>query len=178
VQDVPVVIVTVVEEREVGFALGAVDYIVKPIHRESLLSCLGRYVNANGARATAKRVLVIDDEEASIAMIRGALEPEGVEIVEARGGREALAWAKRGESVDMVICDLVMPDVDGFEVIAALRENDRTASWPIIVCTGHDLTTEQKAKLNGHILGIVEKGQIARVGLLDWLRHAAPSAAH
>jgi CheY-like chemotaxis protein len=71
-----------------------------------------------------------------------------------------------------------MPEVDGFEVIAALKENDRTAALPIVVCTGHDLTTEQKAKLNGHILGIVEKGQNARVGLLDWLRHAAPSAAH
>jgi signal transduction histidine kinase/CheY-like chemotaxis protein len=178
VQDVPVVIVTVVEERDVGFALGAVDYIVKPIHRQTLLACLSRYVNASGTRTTPKRVLVVDDEEASIAMIRGALEPEGVEIVAAHGGREALAWAERGELVDMVICDLVMPEVDGFEVIAALKENDRTAALPIVVCTGHDLTTEQKAKLNGHILGIVEKGQNARVGLLDWLRHAAPSAAH
>ena len=178
VHDIPVVIVTVVEERDVGFALGAVDYLVKPIHRETLLAILGRYVAADGGRTTPRRVLVVDDEPSSIAMIRGALEPEGVEVVAAQGGREALAWAKSGDTVDMVVCDLVMPEVDGFDVIAALKENERTASLPIVVCTGHDLTPEQKAKLNGHILGIVAKGQNARVGLLDWLKQAAPTAAH
>ena len=71
-----------------------------------------------------------------------------------------------------------MPDVDGFDVIGALKGNERTASLPIVVCTGHDLSSEDKAKLNGHILGIVAKGQNARVGLLDWLRQAAPTAAH
>jgi signal transduction histidine kinase/CheY-like chemotaxis protein len=174
VQDIPVVIVTVVEEREVGLALGAVDYLVKPIHREALLGCLGRYVS-NGTAGT-KRVLVVDDEPAALALIRGALEPEGVEVVTAQGGREALEWAERGELVDLVICDLVMPDVDGFDVIAALKANPRTADLPIVVCTGQDLSAEQKARLNGHILGIVAKGQDARVGLLDWLELALPHA--
>jgi len=171
-----VVIVTVVEERDVGLALGAVDYLVKPIHREALLGCIGRYV-ANGLDGgLPKRVLVVDDEPAALALIRGALEPEGVEVVTAQGGREALEWAEHGTLVDLVICDLVMPEVDGFEVIAALKDNPRTANVPIVVCTGHDLSAEEKAKLNGHILGIVAKGQDARVGLLDWLDHAVPSA--
>jgi signal transduction histidine kinase/DNA-binding response OmpR family regulator len=172
VQDIPVVMVTVVEEREVGLALGAVDYLVKPIHREALLACIGRYV-ANGMDEP-KRVLVVDDEPAALALIRGALEPEGVDVVTAQGGREALDWAEHGQLVDLVICDLVMPDVDGFEVIAALKANPRTAGLPIVVCTAHDLTPDQKARLNGHILGIVAKGQDARVGLLDWLEHAVP----
>jgi CheY-like chemotaxis protein len=172
-QDVPVIIVTVVEEREVGLALGAVDYLVKPINREALLGCISRYVS-NGSEH-AKRVLVVDDEAAALTLIRGALEPEGVEVVTAQGGREALEWADHGELVDLVICDLVMPDVDGFEVIAALKRNPRTAELPIVVCTGHDITPEQKAWLNGHILGIVAKGQDARVGLLDWLEHAVPA---
>jgi signal transduction histidine kinase/CheY-like chemotaxis protein len=176
-QDVPVVIVTVVEERDVGLALGAVDYLVKPIHREALLGCLARFVGPGAGRDVARRVLVVDDEPAALALIRGALEPEGVEVVTAVGGREALDWAERGELVDLVVCDLVMPDIDGFAVIAALKRNQRTASLPIVVCTAHDLSADQKARLNGNILGIVTKGQDARVGLLDWLDHAVPTAA-
>lgn len=169
-------IVTVVEEREVGLALGAVDYLVKPIHRDALLGCLARYVPNGSGTDAAKRVLVVDDEPAALALIRGALEPEGVEVVTAQGGRAALEWAQSGQLVDMVVCDLLMPDVDGFQVIAALKGNARTATTPIVVCTAHDLTADQKDRLNGHILGIVTKGQDARVGLLDWLDHAVPTA--
>jgi len=176
VQEVPVVIVTVVEERDVGFALGAVDYLVKPVHRESLLGCLARYVAPAGSGDGPRRVLVVDDEPSALALIRGALEPEGVEVVTAQGGREALDWAEHGRLVDLVVCDLVMPDIDGFDVIAALKRNHRTSSLPIVVCTGHDLSADQKARLNGQILGIVSKGQDARVGLLDWLDHAVPTA--
>jgi signal transduction histidine kinase/CheY-like chemotaxis protein len=175
-QDVPVVIVTVVEERDVGLALGAVDYLVKPIHREALLGCLARFVGSGVGQDAPRRVLVVDDEPASLALIRGALEPEGVEVVTVVGGREALDWAEHGELVDLVVCDLVMPDIDGFEVIAALKRNSRTASLPIVVCTAHDLSADQKARLNGKILGIVAKGQDARVGLLDWLDHAVSTA--
>jgi CheY-like chemotaxis protein/anti-sigma regulatory factor (Ser/Thr protein kinase) len=175
-RDVPVVIVTVVEERDVGLALGAVDYLVKPIHREALLGCLARFVGTGSGRDAPRRVLVVDDEPASLDLIRGALEPEGVDVVTVVGGREALAWAEQGQLVDLVVCDLVMPDVDGFEVIAALKGNSRTASLPIVVCTAHDLSADQKARLNGNILGIVAKGQDARVGLLDWLDHAVPTA--
>jgi signal transduction histidine kinase/CheY-like chemotaxis protein len=174
--DIPVVIVTVVEEREVGLALGAVDYLVKPIHRDALLSCVARYVSTGTGAGAAKRVLVVDDEPSALALIRGALEPEGVEVVEAQGGRAALEWAERGQLVDMVVCDLLMPDVDGFEVISALKGNARTATTPIVVCTAHDLTADQKERLNGNILGIVAKGQDARVGLLDWLDRAVPTA--
>jgi CheY-like chemotaxis protein len=122
-----------------------------------------------------KRVLVVDDEAAALALIRAALEPEGYEVVTARGGRAALEWARRGQLVDLVVCDLVMPEVDGFEVIAALKRERRTADVPIVVCTAHDLTVEQKARLNGQILGIVAKGHDARLGLLDWLSHSAPT---
>jgi CheY-like chemotaxis protein len=95
-------------------------------------------------------------------------------VVTAQGGRAALDWARRGQLVDLVVCDLVMPEVDGFEVIAALKRERRTSAVPIVVCTAHDLTAEQKARLNGQILGIVAKGQDARLGLLDWLSRSAP----
>jgi len=173
--DIPVIIVTVVEEREVGLALGAVDYLVKPIHRDALLNCLARYVATGTDAGQLRRVLVVDDEAAALALIRAALEPEGYEVVTAQGGRAALEWARGGQLVDLVVCDLVMPEIDGFEVIAALKRDRRTAMVPIVVCTAHDLTAEQKARLNGQILGIVAKGQDARVGLLDWLSRSAPT---
>jgi signal transduction histidine kinase/DNA-binding response OmpR family regulator len=176
--DIPVIIVTVVEERGVGLALGAADYLVKPIHREALLSCLARYVTTGHGAGQQKRVLVVDDEAAALTLIRAALEPEGYAVVTAQGGRAALEWAQLGQSVDLVVCDLVMPEVDGFEVIAALKRESRTASVPIVVCTAHDLSLEQKALLNGQILGIVAKGQNARLGLLDWLSRSAPSLLH
>lgn len=173
-QAIPVIIVTVVEERDVGLALGAADYLVKPVHRGALLNCLARYVASGTTGEHARRVLVIDDEAASLSLIRAALEPEGYEVVTAQGGRAALEWAHNGQLVDLVVCDLVMPDIDGFEVIAALKREERTSAVPIVVCTAHDLTAEQKARLNGQILGIVAKGQDARLGLLDWLSHSAP----
>ena len=173
-QEIPVIIVTVVEEQEVGFALGAADYLVKPIHRAALLSCIARYVEGAPEAGAGKRVLVIDDEAGALTMIRAALEPEGYDVVTVQGGREALKWVREGPLVDLVVCDLVMPDIDGFEVIATLKREQRTAAVPIVVCTAHDLTVEQKARLNGQILGIVAKGQDARLGLLDWLSHSAP----
>jgi CheY-like chemotaxis protein len=174
-RDIPVIIVTVVEEREVGLALGAADYLVKPIHRDALITCLARFVGTAEEPDHPRRVLVVDDEAAALALIRAALEPEGYEVVTAEGGRAALEWARDGELVDLVVCDLVMPGVDGFEVIAALKRNGRTAMVPIVVCTAHDLTADQKAQLNGQILGIVAKGQDARVGLLEWLSRSAPT---
>lgn len=177
-RDVPVIIVTVVEEREVGLALGAADYLVKPIHREALLGCLARYVVTGSAAGQHRRVLVVDDEAGALALIRAALEPEGYEVVTAQGGRAALDWASGDQLVDLVVCDLVMPEIDGFEVIAALKRERRTAAVPIVVCTAHDLTAEQKARLNGQILGIVAKGQDARLGLLDWLSRSAPTLLH
>ncbi|MGZ8437784.1 MAG: response regulator, partial [Candidatus Limnocylindrales bacterium] len=173
--DVPVIIVTVVDEREVGLALGAADYLVKPIHREALLHCLARYVVTGTDTGQTRRVLVVDDEAAALALIRAVLEPEGYEVVTVQGGRAALEWAREGQLVDLVVCDLVMPEVDGFEVITALKRERRTADVPIVVCTAHDLSSEQKARLNGQILGIVAKGQDARLGLLDWLSRSAPT---
>jgi CheY-like chemotaxis protein len=172
-RDVPVIIVTVIEEREVGLALGATDYLVKPIQREALLHCLERYMGTGIVQGRAKRVLIVDDEATALTLIRAALEPEGYEVITAHGGRAALEWARRGQLVDLIVCDLVMPEVDGWEVIAALKRERRTSAVPIVVCTAHDLTPLQKASLNGQILGIVAKGQDARAGLLDWLSNSA-----
>lgn len=165
---IPIVILTVVDERDVGLALGAADYLVKPVDRDALLASLGRYTFLAKSRERRVRVLAVDDEPAALDLFRTALEPEGFDVVTASGGREALAQAAAGE-FDLVICDLVMPGIDGFEVIAKLKADPRTAPVPILVCTAHDLTEEDKGRLNGKILGIVSKGADALDGLRSWL---------
>jgi signal transduction histidine kinase/DNA-binding response OmpR family regulator len=175
-RDVPVVIVTVIDERHVGLALGAADYLVKPVQREALLAPLQRYATAVPAPTERLRVLAVDDEAAARDLIRNALAPERFEVTEAGSGRAALDLMAT-EQFDLVVCDLDMPGIDGFEVIATLKADPRTAGVPILVCTSHDLSETDKARLNGKILGIVSKGEAARDGLRSWLALVVPGMA-
>jgi signal transduction histidine kinase/CheY-like chemotaxis protein len=170
--DVPVVIVTVVDEREVGMALGAVDYLLKPIRRERLLAVLARVTGAAAAAREGATVLAVDDEPAGVELVRAALAPSGYRVVAASGGREALDRL-RNERIDVVVCDLVMPEMDGFAVIKAMRNDPRTADIPIVVCTAHDISDADRERLKGQILGVVDKGTDARIGLHDWLGRTA-----
>jgi CheY-like chemotaxis protein len=169
---IPAVILTVVDERDVGFALGAVDYLVKPVDRGALLGSLERHVDRAALGARAARVLAVDDDPATLAMIERALVPAGYEVRLASGGTAALEMATQAVP-DLVICDLVMPDVDGFEVVAGLKANPATSSVPILIITAHDLSPGDKARLRGNVLGIVSKGTDARVQLHDWLTRVA-----
>ena len=170
-RDVPVVILTVVDEREVGLALGAVDYLVKPVARDALLACLARHAAPPSGDHRVK-VLAVDDDPSALALIMGVLEPEGFDVVLSDGGRDALARA--GDVMpDVVVCDLMMPDVDGFEVVAGLKGDPRTADVPILVYTAKDLTPDDKSRLNGQIAGILVKGPDGKAALLSWLSRAA-----
>jgi CheY-like chemotaxis protein/anti-sigma regulatory factor (Ser/Thr protein kinase) len=167
-RSVPVVIVTVLDEREVGLALGAVDYFLKPVDRQALLACLARLTLTTKVKQREVRVLVADDDPATIDMLDATLRKEGFQVLAAAGGREAVRLAQQGP-IDMVICDLLMPDLDGFGVVSALKSDERTKNVPILILTGHELTAEEKESLNGKILGIVGKGDDAQVGLRRWL---------
>ncbi|MCI0345879.1 MAG: response regulator [Chloroflexi bacterium] len=173
-RDVPVVILTVVDERDVGLALGAVDYLVKPVSRDALLACLARHVAPPSGDHRVK-VLAVDDDPTALALILGALEPEGFEVVLSDGGRDAL---ERTADVmpDVVVCDLIMPDVDGFDVVAGLKRDPRTADVPILVYTAKELTPDDKVRLNGQIAGILVKGPDGKAALLAWLSRAAAQA--
>jgi signal transduction histidine kinase/CheY-like chemotaxis protein len=173
-RDIPVVMVTIVDEREVGLALGAVDYLVKPVQRVALLACLERIGITATATERPPTILAVDDEPAALQLVEGYLAGSGFEVLAASSGREALDLVQEHD-VDLVICDLVMPDIDGFEVVAELKADARTAPIPILICTAHDLTTAEKARLHGQILGIVSKGPSARDGLRGWLAQLSPS---
>ena len=173
IRDVPVVIVTVVDERNVGLALGAVDYFVKPIEREALLARLDRHMFLARARQRSLDILAIDDDPVSLDMIDATLAPYGFAIHRARSGQEGLHLVDAVHP-DLVICDLLMPGVDGFEVVGRLQADRATADIPILVLTGHELSAADKARLNGRILGVVEKGATAGNGLRDWLSRVVP----
>ena len=172
-RDIPVVIVTVVDEKDVGLALGAVDYLVKPINRDALLTSLGRLALTPKAKARSVRILAVDDEPAALDMLSETLRPAGFDVVRAVTGVSAIQIA-RAERPDLVICDLVMPDLDGFGVVAALKADPTTAEIPIIILTGHDLTAADKRRLNGKVVRIVSKGLEAQAGLRAWLVRSAP----
>jgi signal transduction histidine kinase/CheY-like chemotaxis protein len=164
---VPVVMVTVVDEQEVGFALGAVDYLVKPIDPDVLVDVLRRHIEL-GAIASPTRAIAIDDDEASRRVIAACLQQQGVEVLTAAGGAEGLALV-RSRGADVVLCDLLMPDMDGYEVVAELQSDPATRGIPILVVTAQDLRDEDKARLNGNILGIVQKGSSLEAGIRRWL---------
>jgi signal transduction histidine kinase/CheY-like chemotaxis protein len=170
---IPVIIVTVVDEREVGLALGAVDYIVKPIKRNALLRSLERHVRpANGA--TRPKVLAVDDDPAALDLIRAALEPEGFEVHTTTSAIAALEMLEE-QRFDLVVSDVIMPDLDGFELARRIQADIRFANVPVLLCTAHDLSDADKKRLNGQIIGIASKGGAARNGLLRWLDPYRPS---
>jgi signal transduction histidine kinase/CheY-like chemotaxis protein len=164
---VPTVMVTVVDEHEIGLALGAVDYLVKPIDPEVLVGVLRKHIDL-GAVSTPTRAIAIDDDEPSLRVVTACLEQQGVEVLSASGGRAGLALV-RDRGADVILCDLLMPDMDGYEVVAQLQRDPATRRIPILVVTAQDLSAEDKARLNGNILGIVQKGASLERGISRWL---------
>jgi signal transduction histidine kinase/DNA-binding response OmpR family regulator len=173
-RSVPVIIVTVADEQDVGLALGAVDYLVKPVRPEILRERLTRHAFMARVQAGPVRVLAIDDDPAALDMIEATLRPEGFEVIRADGGAAGLQ-AARDIRPDLVICDLIMPHVDGFGVVASLKADSLTRDMPILILTAHEVSPAEKLLLNGHILGVVDKGEAARVGLREWLAMVVPA---
>jgi signal transduction histidine kinase/CheY-like chemotaxis protein len=168
--DLPIIIVSMVDERGKGLALGAADYLVKPVGREDLLGALAR-VTALPAHA---KVLAIDDDPMAIELIEAVLEPAGYDVVTARSGEAGVALA-RAELPDVVLLDLVMPEVDGFMVVEHLRADPITSGIPIIVLTSKTLTAKDKERLKGRIAHVAEKAEFSRAALLALVARFAPA---
>ena len=165
---IPVMVITIVDNAALGLGLGAVDYFVKPVSRETLLAALGRLSLTTKVRHRTVSVLAIDDDPAALALYRSALAPEGFRVVEAASGEEGLERA-RSEAVDLIVLDLLLPDIDGFEVAARLKADPATAGIPILVITGHEFSDAQKERLNGQVLAVLAKGDEALSALRAWL---------
>ncbi|HEX8630327.1 MAG TPA: response regulator [Catenuloplanes sp.] len=164
----PVVIISVADQSEIGLALGAVDYFVKPINRADLLTWLARHGLIPPTSGQALNVLAIDDDPRSLEIIDSTLSAEGMRVVRATGGAEGLRLAHAND-FNLIICDLLMPDVDGFDVIAALHSDPATRDTSVVVLSSHDPTEADKARLSGKVIAIMSKGQTT-TGLPDLAR--------
>jgi signal transduction histidine kinase/CheY-like chemotaxis protein len=163
-RDIPVVLVTILGEREMGYALGAADYLTKPVDPEALRRVLDRS-RAEDGRA---EVLVVDDDPATREMLRRTLTREGWTVAEAADGREALAQMKHATPA-VVLLDLMMPGMDGFEVLEAMRREKTWRNIPAVIITARDLDREEATWLKGHAEEVFQKGACDRgelVGIL------------
>jgi len=173
--EIPVVVVSVVDNPELGIALGALDYFVKPVPAKELINRLSRF--RFGRKAGEKpRILVVDDETANREWLKRILEPAGFAVIQAKGGREAIDLAK-SRKPDLVLLDLMMPEVTGFDVVEALRADDATKSTPIMVLTAKNLTEADIRQLNGHVSTILKRGSTGASDLLQLLRQAVDSVS-
>jgi CheY-like chemotaxis protein len=169
--DIPVIVVTILDEKSKGYALGATDYMVKPIDRERLAGVLRGLC---GGRL-APHVLVVEDDEDTRAVIRQTLERAGFTLAEAENGRVALARVAERRP-DAVVLDLVMPEMNGFEFLAAFRSHAAWRSVPVVVLTALELTEEDRRRLNGEVERVLRKGACERDELLAEVRQALAAA--
>jgi CheY-like chemotaxis protein len=155
-RDTPVLIMSVVDEQPVGLALGAADYFVKPVDRQALLSWLARSGLIPSLSERTVTVLAVDDDPRSLGLIEMSLSPLGITVLTAGDGTAGLRLAQE-VPVDLIICDLLMPGLDGYDLIAALQADPRTRDIPVVVLTAQDLTADEKARLTGKASAIVAK---------------------
>ena len=168
-RNIPVVVVSVIDNPALGRALGALDYFVKPVDRTALLARLGRYNFTAKVQHTELRVLVVDDEPANLDLLEALLQPEGFMVLRAAGGKEGIDVA-RAQRPQLILLDLMMPEVNGFDVVEALRTDKATRSIPIMVLTSKELTKADKKALNGYVAAIFERNSVAGSELVAWLR--------
>jgi CheY-like chemotaxis protein len=161
----PVIITTVVDEQTTGIALGASEYLTKPVDRDRLLRVLRRTQRS----PDASRILVVEDDAATRTMLRRTLEREGWSVTEAENGLVALQCVQE-EVPDLILLDMLMPELDGLEFAAALQRNARWRGIPIVVLTGKELTEREHARLTGHVVAIMQKGLTTRETLLAEIR--------
>lgn len=153
--DIPVIIISIVDEKNLGFSLGALDYITKPIDKCHLLSSL------NNIKKPVKDILVIDDSKQDAALMHAMLEPEGYSVHTEEGGTRGLAAIQKKQP-DLLILDLMMPDMSGFEVIRQLKLTPETAQIPIFIVSAKTLTEIEAEYLRKNTEGLLVKGQYKR----------------
>jgi CheY-like chemotaxis protein len=153
---IPVVVVSVTDRRELGFSLGAADWLVKPIQRSALLAALQRTLRAPSSTAKPS-ILVVDDEPATVEYLSELLRQRGFAVLPATGGRAGIDLAL-SQHPDLILLDLMMPEVNGFDVVRALREDPGARDIPILILTAMDLTRADGERLGSSVQAIVAKG--------------------
>jgi CheY-like chemotaxis protein len=150
---IPVFMVTMMDERNKGFALGVTDYLLKPFNKTYLANLLTKI----RGKKEPGQVLIVDDDSANRDILQRMLLREGWKAVTAENGLIALELATRTPP-DLILLDLMMPVMDGFTFAAELRKNPSLQAIPIVVLTAKELTLEDQARLNGSVRRVLQKG--------------------
>ncbi len=161
--DIPVVMLTIADNKNLGYSLGAAEFLTKPLDRRRFTSVMLRY-----KRKAPHTALIVDDDPASRDMLHRLLEGDGWTVAEAENGKIALELL-RNEKPSVILLDLMMPELDGFGFLEELHKHDRLRSIPVIVITAKNLTDEDRARLNGGVTRVLEKGTYKRDDLLNYV---------
>jgi signal transduction histidine kinase/CheY-like chemotaxis protein len=148
---IPVIMASIVEDKRLGFSLGATEYLIKPINREQLNIVLSKYLNGRKKYL----VLIVEDDPTTQEMMETMLTKEGLMVITAGNGREGLE--KMVQQPDLILLDLMMPEMDGFEFVTILRQNQEWRKIPVVVLTAKDITSEDRTKLHNQVQNIFQK---------------------
>jgi len=163
-RDIPIIVLSIIDNKELGFSLGAFDYLLKPFDKEAILAALKRIQGI-----PAKRVLLVDDDPAAVELLTQILRDEGYQVSGTYSGEEALR-ALEASPQDIILLDLLMPGMDGFEVIQRVKANPRLRAIPIIVVTAKDLTDAECGFLCQSVDRIIQKAGLAGETLMKDVR--------
>ena len=165
IADIPVIMLSVLNEEKMGFSLGATDYLTKPIDRDRLSEVVSKCMRGGGTGT----VLIVEDDVITRDMMTRMLEKEGWVVLTAGNGRAGLEAAEKVRP-DLILLDLMMPEMDGFQFVEQLRSREALRSVPVVVVTAKDLSQEDRERLNGYVKLIIQKGAYNREDLLGEVR--------
>ena len=166
---IPVVIVSIVADVRKGFSLGASGVLQKPVSRDELIGALDD-AGVAGARPVS-RVLIVDDDPKAVQLLATYLQGPDYQVLRAHGGQEGIAIARR-ELPDLIVLDLMMPEVSGFDVVEMLKDNPATAVIPVVVVTAKTLSEQDKATLNGLVAVVLQKSTFEHGRFISEVRRA------
>lgn len=172
----PVVIVSIIarDHERRGVSVGARGILQKPVRREEFLAVLDE-LGLRGGEAARRHVLVVDDDPAAVDILRSYLQAEpGIEVQTAYGGAEAIELARR-LLPDLIVLDLMMPEVTGFDVVEALQADPRAAAIPLLIVTAKQLQEGDLRRLRGRVRRVLDKGGFSPEAFLNEIRRAVGS---
>ena len=155
-REVPIIIVSIIDQKGKGFALGAADYLIKPVQKDDLLRTLRAFSLATKVQTAPVQILAIDDDPRAVELLAAVLEPEGFHVLRAYGGEAGIEVARAAQP-DLIILDLLMPEVNGFEVLDRLAQSSVTRRLPVILFTLKQLTAEEQQRVHGRIASLAQK---------------------
>ncbi|MCK4821743.1 response regulator, partial [bacterium] len=159
----PVIVISMLDQREIGFTMGIAEYFLKPVDKNTLISALDKIKQI--IEVEVPRVLVVDDEPNIVELVASMIEPD-YSVIRAYGGEEGIEKAFK-EHPDALILDLMMPVINGFDVISRLKDKPETKDIPIIICTGKDLTSDDIQLLSDNVVSVMRKSMFTSDDIIN-----------